>query len=83
MCIDYSMLNLITLNDAWPLVYIDNLLAYLRGAKFFLKLHLCGRFHQISTHPFDYLKVDFACCYASFRFMVMLFGMKNALLHLQ
>ena len=80
MCINYRTFNSNTLNDAWLLPYINDLLIYLHIAKLFLELDLYDRYHQIPTHPSDYFKMIFVYCYRSFKYMVILFFfVKNVL----
>ena len=40
MCTDYRSLNSNTVSDAWPLPRIDEMLARLKGAKYFSKFDL-------------------------------------------
>ena len=40
MCTDYHSLNSNTVPDSWPLPRIDEMLARLKGARFFSKLDL-------------------------------------------
>ena len=40
MCTDYRSLNSNTVSDSWPLPQIDEMLARLKGARFFSKLDL-------------------------------------------
>ena len=45
MCTDYRSLNANTVTDSWPLPHINEMLARLKGAKFFSKLDLCNGYH--------------------------------------
>ena len=45
MCTDYRSLNSNTVSDSWPLPRIDEMLARLKGAKYFSKLDLREGYH--------------------------------------
>ena len=45
MCMDYRSLNANTVTNSWPLPRIDEILARLKGAKYFSKLDLCDGYH--------------------------------------
>ena len=45
MCTDYRYLNSNTVSDSWPLPRIDEMLAQLKGARFFSKLDLREGYH--------------------------------------
>ena len=45
MCTDYRSLNANTVTDSWPLPRIDEMLARLKGAKYFSKLDLHDGYH--------------------------------------
>ena len=45
LCINYKELNVNTVNDAWPLPKINELLSYLNGAYIFSKLDLHDGYH--------------------------------------
>ena len=83
MCIDYHSLNSNTITDSWPLPRIDEMLARLRGAKYFSKLDLRDGYHQVPVKESDRFKMAFTCRYGTFEFNVMTFGFKNAPAHFQ
>ena len=45
MCTDYRSLNSNTVSDSWPLPRIDEMLARLKGARYFSKLDLREGYH--------------------------------------
>ena len=45
MCTDYWSLNSNTVSDSWPLPRIDEMLARLKGARYFSKLDLREGYH--------------------------------------
>ena len=45
MCTDYRSLNSNTVSDSWPLTRIDEMLARLKGARYFSKLDLREGYH--------------------------------------
>eukprot|EP00253_Pinus_taeda_P024048 PITA_24048 len=47
ICIDYRALNKITLKNRYPLPRIDDLLHQLQQAKYFTKMDLKSRYHQV------------------------------------
>ena len=83
MCIDYKSLNSNTITDSWPLPRIDEMLARLRGAKYFSKLDLQDGYHQVPVKESDCFKMAFTCRYGTFEFNIMTFGFKNAPAHFQ
>ena len=45
LCVDYRSLNANTVTNAWPLLYIDDLLSKLMGAKVFSSLDSYDGYH--------------------------------------
>ena len=66
LCIDYRVLNNITVKDRYPLPRIDEMLDKLRGAQYFTKLDLQQGYHQIRVHPEHVPQTAFQNKYESF-----------------
>lgn len=78
MCIDYCTLNGITKRNSYPIPRIDELLESSQGARFFSKLDLASRYHQIQVAKEDVSKTTFNTCYGHNEWLVMSFGLTNA-----
>ena len=81
MCTDYRSLNSNTVSNSWPLPWIDEMLAQLKGARFFSKLDLREGYHQVPVAEYDHFKTAFTCRYGTFEYVVMPYGLKNAWLY--
>jgi len=53
LCIDYEVLNKVTIKNKYPLPRIDDLFDQLHGAQVFLKLDLQSRYHQLKVEKED------------------------------
>ena len=78
MCIDYRVLNNITIKNCFPLLRIDDLHDRLGKARYFTKLDLYSGYHQIPIRQGDKHKTAFTSRYSTYEFLVMPFGLINA-----
>jgi hypothetical protein len=81
LCVDYRPLNVVTIKKKYPLPCIDILFDQLVGGQVFSKIDLRSSYHQIKIHAKDIPKTAFTTRYGLFEYLVMSFGLTNALAH--
>ena len=76
---EYRPLNTVTVKNKYPLPRIDILFDQLSRAKVFSKINLRSRYHQIKIRVKDIPKAAFSTRYDLYEYLVMSFGLTNAL----
>ena len=78
MCIDFRMLNELTVGDAYPLPRIDDTVTGLGSARVFTSIDISNAFWQIITRKADGYKTAFATKKGLYQWTRMPFGLCNA-----
>lgn len=79
MCINYRALNKITIKNKYLIPLIADLFDQLGKARYFTKLDLRFEYYQVHIAKGDEPKIACVTRYESFEFLVMSFGITNAL----
>lgn len=78
LVVDYRLLNLQTIKNAYPLPRIDDLLDRLHDAKYMTAIDLAQGYHQVRVAEQDIYKTAFRTRFGSYEYLVMPFGLCNA-----
>ena len=78
LCVDYRMLNKVTIPNRYPLPHIQDLFDMMKGATHFSSLDLLTGYHQIVLQPSDVPKTAFRTHLGSFEVLVLWEGLTNA-----
>jgi hypothetical protein len=78
MCVDYRLLNEVTIKNKYPLPWIEDLLDQMKGASAFSKIDLRSGHHQLKIWESDIPKITFHTQYGLYEYIVMSFGLTNA-----
>jgi hypothetical protein len=81
LCVDYRLLNVVTIKNKYPLPRIDILFDQLAGDQVFSKIDLRSSYHQIKICAEDIPKIAFSMRYGLYEYLVMSFGVTNAPAH--
>jgi hypothetical protein len=81
LCVDYRPLNAVTIKNKYPLPCIDILFDQLAGDQVFSNIDVCSGYHQIKIHAEDIPKTAFTMRYGLYEYLIMSFGLTNALAH--
>jgi hypothetical protein len=79
MCVDYRALNKVTVKNTYHMPLIQDVFDRLCKAAYFSKLDLRSGYWQVRIPEGDSPKMTCVTRYGSFEFMVMHFGLTNAL----
>ncbi|CAJ0938188.1 unnamed protein product, partial [Ranitomeya imitator] len=77
-CIDYRLLNKITVKFQYPLPLLSDLFARIKGASWFTKIDLRGAYNLVRIKLGDEWKTAFNTPEGHFEYLVMPFGLANA-----
>lgn len=83
MCVDYRVLNKVTVRDNCPLPLIEDQLDVLAGKKYFTTLDLKDGFFHIQMHEDSVKYTSFVTPLSQFEYLRMPFGLKGAPLKFQ
>ena len=77
-CVDYRTLNRRMKADRWPLPKNEEIFDDLEGSSVFTTLDLFSGYWQVRMAENCKEKTNFVCCFGTFQFEVMPFGLMNA-----
>ncbi len=83
MCIDYKVLNNITVKNEYLLSWIQKCLDWIDKAQYLIKLNLTLSYYQVYIIKNDIKKTVFNTYYNKYKFIAMLFKLCNVLMTFQ
>lgn len=78
LCIDYRMLNKVTIKNRYPLPRINDLFDQLKDIAIFSKIDLRSGYHQLRTKVSNTHKITFKTRYGHHEFMLLPFDLTNS-----
>ena len=78
VCVNYRKLNVVTITDAFPLPFTDNVLDAVAGHDMYSFLDGFSGYNQVRMHPNDQEKTTFVTDWGVYVAVVMMFGLKTA-----
>jgi hypothetical protein len=78
MCVDYRLLNEVTIKNKYLLPRIEDLFVQMKGASVFSKIDLRSGYHQLKIWESDIPKNAFRTRYGLYEYTMMPFGLMNA-----
>ena len=79
MCVDYCALNKNFIKNCFPVPRIEDLFDRLQGSSYFSRIDLKSVYHQVRIVPEDVHKMGFQTMFGLYDFLVIPFGLTNAL----
>lgn len=77
MCVDFKILNKVSLKDNYPLPKMDHILQNVVGSQRMSKLDGSLGYNQIMVHPKDQEKTNITTPWGTFMYELMPFGLMN------
>jgi hypothetical protein len=71
LCMDYRVLNEVTIRNKYPLPMINDMFDQLRGACVFSKIDLQLGYHQLKIREYDIPKATFVSRYGIYEYTVI------------
>ncbi|KAE9029633.1 hypothetical protein PR001_g11481 [Phytophthora rubi] len=78
LCIDYRRLNAVTVKDCYPMPLIDDIIDVLGDARLFSTMDIASGYWNVPMHENSVAKTAFTCKYGLYEWLVMPFGLCNA-----